>query len=266
MAIRFRCQHCNQLLGIATRKAGSEIRCPKCGIPQIVPSEEAAAAAMAMSRFAKTPILGENHSELMICDDKPRRGYYVQGLLLLVLAAVAFGAGYFVGRGDATLRKQIEQEELAKQRVLIEGKLVYDLGTGRIAGDNNAVVIALPEGKLPGTTLSIWGIRPQDLPPSDTQKSVRMIREFGGAYARANAEGDFSMVVPQQGKYRLLLISNHATRPKGVEIDEIDLVEMGKYFTLADHLINHFKYRWMLKEIDIGTEEIGENFGRDAKE
>ena len=67
-----------------------------------------------------------------------------------------------------------------------------------------------------------------------------------------------------QGKYHLLLISNHAARPKGVEIDEIELVEMGKYFKLADHLINRFKYRWMLKEINIGTEEIEENFGRDG--
>ncbi len=37
MPIRFRCPHCNRLLGIATRKAGTEIACPQCGVPVSVP-------------------------------------------------------------------------------------------------------------------------------------------------------------------------------------------------------------------------------------
>ena len=31
MPIRFRCAYCNQLMGIAHRKAGSVVRCPTCG-------------------------------------------------------------------------------------------------------------------------------------------------------------------------------------------------------------------------------------------
>ena len=31
MPIRFRCPHCERLLGIARRKAGTPIRCPQCG-------------------------------------------------------------------------------------------------------------------------------------------------------------------------------------------------------------------------------------------
>ncbi|MBM4071895.1 MAG: hypothetical protein FJ271_23660 [Planctomycetes bacterium] len=38
MPIRFRCAYCNQLMGIARRKAGSIIRCPKCAGQVIVPS------------------------------------------------------------------------------------------------------------------------------------------------------------------------------------------------------------------------------------
>ncbi|MBN9523321.1 hypothetical protein J0H58_33215 [bacterium] len=37
MPIRFRCPHCNRLLGIATRKAGTEIACPQCGVSVSVP-------------------------------------------------------------------------------------------------------------------------------------------------------------------------------------------------------------------------------------
>jgi DNA-directed RNA polymerase subunit RPC12/RpoP len=37
MPIRFRCPHCNQRLGIARRKAGTEVQCPKCQALVLVP-------------------------------------------------------------------------------------------------------------------------------------------------------------------------------------------------------------------------------------
>jgi phage FluMu protein Com len=41
MPIRFRCSQCDRLLGIARRKAGTQIRCPQCGELTTVPSEDA---------------------------------------------------------------------------------------------------------------------------------------------------------------------------------------------------------------------------------
>ena len=40
MPIRFRCVYCNQLLGIARRKAGTVVNCPHCGERLIVPTPE----------------------------------------------------------------------------------------------------------------------------------------------------------------------------------------------------------------------------------
>lgn len=37
MPIRFRCPHCSKLLGIATRKAGTAVACPKCEQSVTVP-------------------------------------------------------------------------------------------------------------------------------------------------------------------------------------------------------------------------------------
>ena len=37
MPIRFRCPYCNQLMGIARRKAGTVVRCPKCNGQLVVP-------------------------------------------------------------------------------------------------------------------------------------------------------------------------------------------------------------------------------------
>jgi DNA-directed RNA polymerase subunit RPC12/RpoP len=45
MPIRFRCAYCNQLMGIARRKAGTVVRCPRCAGQVIVPNPEAVAPA-----------------------------------------------------------------------------------------------------------------------------------------------------------------------------------------------------------------------------
>jgi phage FluMu protein Com len=40
MPVRFRCRHCNQLLGIARRKIGTEVSCPTCRNKVLVPAED----------------------------------------------------------------------------------------------------------------------------------------------------------------------------------------------------------------------------------
>ena len=40
MPIRFRCAYCNQLMGIARRKAGTVVRCPTCAGQVVVPNPE----------------------------------------------------------------------------------------------------------------------------------------------------------------------------------------------------------------------------------
>jgi DNA-directed RNA polymerase subunit RPC12/RpoP len=42
MPIRFRCAYCNQLMGIARRKAGTVVRCPTCSGQVVVPDPEVA--------------------------------------------------------------------------------------------------------------------------------------------------------------------------------------------------------------------------------
>src|SRR5438105_3940297 len=40
MPIRFRCAYCNQLMGIARRKAGTVVSCPTCRGQVVVPTPE----------------------------------------------------------------------------------------------------------------------------------------------------------------------------------------------------------------------------------
>lgn len=311
MALRFFCQRCNQLLGIASRKAGTDIDCPTCGFSQTVPNEEAAAAALAMGQSTRARQVVEDASDIVVYDDQPavietprprplkpataepapaaspsgvdqatpepvpqavqprlqagrpvpqgmilyrRQTLYVQAVLFVVVAAVGFGSGYFIGRGDATFEEQVRHEQAQKQPVLIEGTLLYRPVAGQVEGDAGAVVIAMPEVEEPlKKKISVRGIRPQDPAPRASDKSVRAIEQLGGAYARTDASGSFWMQVPQQGTYRLLLISRHATRPKDSEVEELDADEMGKCFTLPRDLVGRSKYRWTREQFDVGS-------------
>jgi len=312
MAIRFICKRCNQMLGIASRKANTEITCPKCGLAQIVPNEEAAAAALAMTRSTRAKDLVEDASGVVVYDDEPeaidtprpstersaastaasadraaaapdpadapqpvptgmilyhRQTLYVQAVLFVVVGIVAFGAGYFMGRGDAKFDAVVRREQANKQPVFVEGKLYYRPTVDKISGDEDAVVIALPE--LPDEKgldkkIRVHGIRPQDPAPRASEPSLLAIEKLGGAYARADENGSFSMEVPQQGAYRMLLISRHTLRPKGAVIEELESDEIGNYFTSTSDLIGTHKYRWLREDLVPGHKPIEQDFGLDG--
>lgn len=312
MAIRFFCKGCNQLLGIARRKAGRKIACPKCGFSQTVPSEEAAAAAFAMSRLGRSPEPVDEASTLVVYEDEPaaaelpgqaeaegppaapppepdaiapppepeaqapvprgmilfhRHTLYVQAVLFVLVGLVAFGSGYFIGRGDANFEEQVRFEQAQKQPMLIEGKLVYRPAVGKVSGDEGAIAIVLPvlpEGKGPETKIRVQSIRPQDAPPPSSDANLHAIEKLGGAYARANDSGSFFMEIPQKGTYRLLLVARHALRPAGSEIEELDLDEIGSYFTSPRDLIGRCKYRWVREEFNPGHKPIEHDFGLDG--
>lgn len=64
MAIRFRCRRCAVLLSIGARKVGSEIRCPRCGAAQTVPTAENKPEQRAIA--APTPAGSATASEAIV--------------------------------------------------------------------------------------------------------------------------------------------------------------------------------------------------------
>jgi hypothetical protein len=67
MPIRFRCAYCNQLMGIARRKSGTVVRCPKCAGEVIVPTVQEPQVANVQGGFNEmfeAPDFGRDFADL----------------------------------------------------------------------------------------------------------------------------------------------------------------------------------------------------------
>ncbi len=185
----------------------------------------------------------------------PRRMLYVEAVLYLTVAATAFGLGYLTGHRSFSAASK-EDAEL-QMRVPVEGKVLLIPQTGTKHGDAGAIVIVLPAAKLPDKRLPIAGLRPGDS-PGDATSAV--LAEFGGAATRTDADGRFAFFVPVAGYYRILIISRQATRG----IDNLDAVRdieaIGKYFDAPTDLMQRCGYRWLTKDLRLGTGPVEVEF------
>ncbi|MEN6496702.1 MAG: hypothetical protein ABFD16_20625 [Thermoguttaceae bacterium] len=197
-----------------------------------------------------------------------RKTIYIQGILFVVVAVVSLTLGLVIGRLSTYVAPVngagVAGEE--QEQVFVEGRLVYDPGKGTLVGDEDAVIVILPHDKTPAEPLPIRGLRPQDPTPSEAHRELRSLQEFGGIYLRANAEGNFHAVLPRAGKYHLLLISRHASRPEEDLIDEVDREEIGRYFRRGEDLVGRSKYRWTLETFRPGAAPVKYGFGLDGQE
>ncbi len=71
MPIRFRCAYCNQLLGIARRKAGTVVRCPTCAGQVVVPASDAADAADDPGPAGDQPVFERSDFDDLFNNPKP---------------------------------------------------------------------------------------------------------------------------------------------------------------------------------------------------
>ncbi|MCL4194018.1 MAG: hypothetical protein KJZ87_19935 [Thermoguttaceae bacterium] len=302
MPIRFLCTGCNRMLSIGRRKAGTSIDCPKCGYTQTVPGFEAAAASLAAARVTATheetapdsesadapcvvigPPLGapsvsraERAAEIRVSASPgappgewiilPRQTLYIQGLILAVVALGGVGAGYLIGRGGVSPQQSIvSRQSSAVEQVLVEGRLLYDTGS-QLVGDRDAVMLLLPQAMRPDVRFTAQPFRPHDPPPDPSDATWRRFSELGGVLARADQEGKFTVVVPQPGRYWMLLISRHTDRAETDRIEDVDRDRVEKYFVSADEIIGRRKYRWTLEQFTAGVKPVEHNFGIDGQD
>jgi hypothetical protein len=196
-----------------------------------------------------------------------RRAVYALAGLLLGIALFAFLAGFLIGRGGRPIERDAAQpgETAQGDPVALEGSVIYSTAPGNYQGDVNSVAIAVPADKPPAQKLPSAGLRATDADESLATSAGAALRAQGGVLARANSAGDFQLVVPQPGDFHLLLVSRHAKRPAGTEINSKDLAEMAQYFADPAGLIGGQKYEWAPRRLAGAPLPISRDFGADGK-
>jgi hypothetical protein len=183
----------------------------------------------------------------------PRRMLYVEAVLYLTVATTAFGLGYLAGRKGSSAASKEEMRG-------VEGKVSLVSRTGAKRGDEGAVVIVLPDGKLPAKPVPIAGLRPSQPPPAKGDGASGALNQLGGGAARADASGYFALSVPAAESYRILIISRQAAREPDGPLEQRDISELEKYFDAPADLLQHCRYRWLTTDLRHGPGPINVEF------
>lgn len=183
-----------------------------------------------------------------------RRAVYAQGVLLLAVAVGAFAAGYLIGRA----RGPLPVADAAAEPVVLEGNVVYAAAPGRFEPDADAVVLALPTAAPPRSKLPAAGFRPGD---EAAAAALAALDELGGAYARADPDGEFHLVLPGPGEYLLVWISRHADRDGRQPIRDGDAGRLSVYFEQPGELIGRQQYELLVRGLEGLPERFTQRFG-----
>jgi len=196
---------------------------------------------------------------------------FFQGLLFAAGVIGAFLAGYYFGRQDgataapaastATISPEQSEDGFSDEKVLLDGRLLWMPRFGEVAGDRGAVMLLLPESRVPSQALPIAGLQPTDEPAPVASASAKAIAAAGGVFARAAVDGTTLTVLDREGRYYLLLVSHHVPRPEQQPIRAPDLMQMKQYFADPEGLIGDRKYVWRSEEIRVGAPPIEHDFG-----
>ncbi|MBI1903997.1 MAG: hypothetical protein HYS13_23090 [Planctomycetia bacterium] len=177
-----------------------------------------------------------------------RRVVYLQAALIALAALVGLGAGFLLGRATRGAAPS-GQDPKAADTVLVRGRITY-AGSSGVAPDQGAVVIVLPADKR--ARLDGRRLHPQAPAPSEGSPPLLAIEEIGGQHARADADGRFSLVLPQGGRYYLLIVSAHAQRGAPSALDPSVRMQLDGYFTSAVDVLGSHSFSWTLERFEGG--------------
>lgn len=225
-----------------------------------VPRQEAQPAASCPER-------SNNGDGYLLVSRSRIRGYYA---LLCACTLLAFFLGWLFGQSKTPEPHQVENVQNPAETVLVTGQIRYTTGKIPALPDSSAVVIAVPKDKLPDDPLPIEGLRPWDADSPTAELHRQAVRDLGGGWARTDADGGFSLVLPRPGEYWVLIISKHLARPRAVVtrqhrgLAELDYQQLSDYFQRPEDLIGPQAYRWSLEKIEKQGASLRHTFQSDA--
>lgn len=257
MPIRFACQKCGQRLNVMVNKAGLRARCPRCKEPLTIPTEPTAGGPEADVEWTSdaseapgfSPVRRPVAPKTLPTDGRvrvPRYVIFTQGLLLAVVACGCFALGYHLGGARATAPAPDTPGPCT-----VSGNVVYQTSGGTRFPDEGAVILIVPQDSRPATDekLDTEALKPVATATNSLAEMQQRVRQMGGAYARADVEGNFRVQLPHGGRYFALVVSHYGERPADAEPNKADLAQLGRYVTAAAELLADRRYRWTSEDV-----------------
>jgi hypothetical protein len=184
----------------------------------------------------------------------PRYVLFVQGGLLVVVGIVCFLLGMAVGGAVTESGGQANQQSVP---ISITGTVAIASEGGRTP-DAGALVIFFPYGVKPDEKGNLVGVRPGD----DPAKGVKLrnyLRVLGGGLAYCDQRGQYSVQLPDRGRYYLLSISSQSQPSRAKPMPPQEIAEIGQFVSLSDDPLDKFRYQWRLETLR-GSQRLNVEF------
>src|SRR5439155_23611586 len=108
----------------------------------------------------------------------------------------------------------------------------------------SAVVILLPQTvHRPDEKIPVTGLRKGDQSPDDQTKSLAILQQLGGGFARTDSSGRFELEVPRRGRYLLLVISPDQQSRRDSEAKTADVQKVRPFFDNVAQLFGDRRYQ-----------------------
>jgi hypothetical protein len=183
---------------------------------------------------------------------------------LLVVFLLGFIGGlctysFFAGFRKKTPETTGSTKPKLPQENIVTGKLFYRGFDGERLPDADAVVLLLPQDRIPAFPISSEGIRPGDTQSESVGDAVSQIEEIGGFFQRTGIDGTFSIPYKKEGRYLALMISSHAKRSEP-DMDTVTFQKLQYFFRNPKDLIDDFRFIREEYEFEQGKYIVRETF------
>jgi len=301
------------MLGIARRKAGAVISCPRCSYPATVPAEEGeparpAAVGRSLGRPAfergdfdrwiggrppgssggatmlanppttSLPDISESHTGLLETHrDRLQRAstapvidVRLAAAIILGLGLLTFGGGFYLGRNTALTRATSptvpngdaakaapgnrESSPAADSKFVLTGVVEYRSGVGRPVPDAGARILAFPtnQQQKPLKKLTSGGLKPGDEKGTD-QLGLEGLTKLGGVATTADDKGHYSLPLPKEGAYWVLVLSKNVSRPGPLTL-QVEEQKLHTYFADVPSLLGDKEFTLVIRRAMVGDD------------
>ncbi len=185
---------------------------------------------------------------------RERRNHLLKAAGVMALGAALFMAGWFAGNSSSGTASWLDSE------ITVSGGVMFTRATGDTAPDHGALVFFLPVDQYPPRRVDVAGLIASKEELSPHHAGVLAIEEFGGAFAQADATGEFRTKLPAEGSYLVLIVSANTTQSDSERISVDDDAQLSKYFSSGSGLVGEQRYRLMSQDLSDNGQRVSHLF------